>query len=277
MQTTRARSDRGRDDRSAGLDSPVRLELRLLGPIDVVGLERPLTSQQLSLVTYLACVGPAGREALVDALWDGAVVSDDRFANLVSAVRVQVGRNRLPPAEAGRYRLVGLPTDLDLLVAALADGEGGGRGGAGDDGLARLDAAIGRLGGPVCDRPGPRYWSWLDRHPEVSAGAEAMVARAAGRLVGVLRHRGDLERAQEVCERALACVPLDRDLTLALGSLHRAQGRPGTAHRLLARWHHELQRLDGAAVEAVHRPESSDPPGRAGSHPIEAAGGGRRP
>lgn len=222
--------------------------LRLLGPIEVVGARSQLTSQQLSLVTYLSCVGPAPREILIEALWDGRPVSDGRFANLVSCVRGRLGAAHLPGARAGRYRLVGLSTDLDRLVALA--GLGGGSGGLGDQadpwGSERREAigfALDGLDGPVLGRPSERWWTWLDRHPEVVAGAEAIVARVADRLVGELVERGALVRAEEVCRRALTCSPLDRNLVLALERLHRIQGRAGTAHRLIERWRVGLERL----------------------------------
>lgn len=222
------------------------LVLRVLGPIEVTGGDRPLSSQQLALVTYLACVGPARRETLIEALWGGRPISEARFANLISQVRAVIGRRRLPMSAANHYRLVDLPTDLDLL-STLADRASSGGGGPSPDAeLAGLEAALGLVRGPVFAVSSERSWWWLDGHPEVVVQAEATVCQVANRLATLLWDQGELDRAREVCGRALAWSPLDRDLILALEGLHRAQGRPAAAHRLVERWRVQVERLTGA-------------------------------
>jgi len=225
--------------------------LRVLGPIDVTGVTRTLSSQQLAVISYLACVGPARRETLIDAVWGGRPISAARFANLLSEVRSAIGRDHLPVSVTGHYRLVGLATDLDLLSAA-ADGAPRGLPGPevgqeppSEAELVALEAAFRLVRGPVFDVSGERSWWWLDGHPEVVAQAEAAVAQVANRLVALLWQRGDLDRARGVCGRALACSPLDRDLIMALEGLHRAQGRPAAAHRLVERWRVQVERLTG--------------------------------
>jgi len=227
------------------------LVLRVLGPVGVTGVTQPLSAQQLAVITYLACVGPARRETLIEAVWGGRPISAARFANLLSQVRAAIGRRHLPVSSTNHYRLVDLPTDLDLL-SALAVGAGRGHQGP-DDGpvpsseaeLAALEAALGLVRGPVFDISVERSWWWLDGHPEVVAQAEAAVAQVANRLVALLWQRGDLDRARDVCGRALAWSPLDRDLIMALEGLHRAQGRPAAAHRLVERWRVQVERLTG--------------------------------
>ncbi len=223
----------------------------------MTGVTSPLSSQQLAVITYLACVGPARRETLIDAVWGGRPISAARFANLLSQIRSAIGREHLPVSVTNHYRLVGLPTDLDLL-SALADDPHRGHPGSGghpaSDGhlewsseaeMAALEAAIGLVRGPVFDVAGERSWWWLDGHPEVVAQAEAAVGQVASRLVALLWQRGDLDRARDVCGRALSWSPLDRDLIMALEGLHRAQGRPGAAHRLVERWRVQVERLTG--------------------------------
>lgn len=193
----------------------------------MAGLAHPLTSQQLSLVAFLACVGPAGRDAVVEAVWGGRPVTPARFANVVSATRARLGAAHLPAARMGRYRLVDVSVDLHTL--AMADG---GRGPIGEEAIARLES----IRGPILDRPGSRYWSWLDDRPELVAAAEALVGRIAARSVRSLAAAGRLDRATTVCERALAGCPLDRELVGLLADLHHAQGRTGAAGRLADRW-----------------------------------------
>lgn len=221
--------------------------LRILGPVEVEGLDVSLTSQQLALVTYLVCVGPADRDRLIDALWDGRVVSPGRFANLVSETRRRLGSRHLPPARAGRYRVVAVETDLDRLLD-LAGHRSSARPAASGGPEAEavvLDAALALVRGPVLVAPDHRSWRWLDSHPEVVGRAEAAVADLSLRLAERLIVVGRFDRAQEVCEDGLARCPLDRELTLALASLHRQRGRPVAAHRLVERWRHQVRRLTG--------------------------------
>lgn len=242
------------------------LVLRVLGPVRVTGATGPLTTQQLSVVTYLACVGPARRETLVEAVWGGQPISDARFANVISDVRRVIGRHHLPAMVANHYRLVDVTTDLDLLGAVGRD-HGVGRddrtvddtcgvpgGGTGETDrtaagllaeLEALEATMGLVRGPVFGVPAHRSWWWLDGHPEVVAQAEAAVGQVAHRLVLILWHHGRLDRAREVCEHALSCCPLDRELVLALEGLHRAQGRPAAANRLITSWRAQVRRLTG--------------------------------
>jgi DNA-binding SARP family transcriptional activator len=226
---------------SSGAAQPL---VRILGPIDVSPLGGRLTSQQRSLVAYLACIGPVDRERLVDALWDGRPVSTGRLLNLVSDVRRALGRDHLPDAVDGRYRLVGIETDLDDLQRAfdaLSRRPGAGPGGPEVEDLA---GALARARGPVLTGPAGRYWSWLDRHPELTAGAEALVAEAACRLAALRRAGGDLDGARWACERGLAASPLDQSLVVALEAVYLDQGRVGAARRLVATWRSRLRRLD---------------------------------
>ena len=233
---------------------PVRPLVRLLGPIEVDGTPAPLTSQQRSLVAYLACIGPADRERVVDALWDGRPVSSRRFRNLVSEVRRALGRSHLPDATGGRYRVVGVDTDLDRFQELIGGAGSGGQRQAEDEAVG-LSRALALVRGPAVSCAAERHWSWLERHPELAARAEATVADAAHRLSALLRARGDLDGARWACERGLACSPLDRPLMDALEGVYLAQGRPGVAHRLVDAWESRLRNLNGIGSTQVVRRE----------------------
>lgn len=229
---------------------PDRPLLRLLGPVEVEGTAAALTSQQTSLLAYLACVGPADRERVVDALWDGRPVSTRRFQNLLSEVRRALGPGHLPEATGGRYHLIGIDTDLDRfqqLAGSRRAGQDGATAGevSSPTEASSLTEALSLVRGPALSGVGGRHWSWLDRHPELTARAEVAVADAAWRLSSLLRCQGDLDGAGRACERGLACSPLDRPLMVALESIYREQGRPGVASRLVSAWEARLRRLDG--------------------------------
>jgi len=238
-----------------GRSGPV---VRVLGPIEIVGASGPLTSQQRSLVAYLACVGPSGRERIVDALWDGRPVSGRRFANLLSEVRAALGREHVPDAVGGRYRLVGIDTDLDHFERLVAPSGRMRRERAPAPTteveaaeVQALEAALALVRGTALCPPGGRHWAWLDQYPELTARTEAAVAEVACRLAALHRAGGDLERARRACERGLACSPLDRSLVTALEAVYLDQGRPGVARRLVRSWQARMARLDGVPPDRV--------------------------
>ncbi|MEM9561857.1 MAG: bacterial transcriptional activator domain-containing protein [Actinomycetota bacterium] len=222
--------------------------VRILGPVRIPGLGRPLTSQQLSLVTRLAAVGPAGRERLVDDLWDGRPVSAGRVANVVAEVRSVLGPGRLPEARFGHYALQGVTTDLELLIAAAAEPPE--RGVGGDRlRLARLASVLDLVAGPILATPGDRWWHWVDSHPELVARGEVAVARVTVELATGLVADGRLRPAQAACERALAACPHDEQVLGVIEDVLRRQRRPGAADGVARRRGRRLARLDGLLAD----------------------------
>jgi hypothetical protein len=62
-------------------------QLRIMGEIEVMGTQRPLSDQQVALVAFLQCCGPVGRSSVVQAVWAGERISSQRVANLLAEVR----------------------------------------------------------------------------------------------------------------------------------------------------------------------------------------------
>ncbi len=264
----------GRDGPQETGGGPV---IRFLGSIDVAGADWELTSQQLSLVAFLAMVGSADRSAITDALWDGRTISASRFPNLVSEVRAAIGRHHLPESQRGRYRLDGIGTDLGTFELLSAGAARATTAGAAIDALER---ALTLVRGSPFDRPGDRYWTWIDDHSDRAARAEALVAEAACRLAALHRGADRPDLALRACETALAASPLDEHLVATLAELYLDAGRPGAAGRLVAGWEARIRRLGcgppsseprrrlGGSPSGAGRPASS-----AASTPVEQASG----
>lgn len=232
-RSLQVRSWSARPERSREPAGPM---IRLLGRVDLVGADWPLTSQQLSLLAFLACRGTADRASIVDALWDGQAMSPSRFPNLLSEVRARIGRRHLPQAIGGRYRLVGIGTDLALFEAATSA--------VGDDGDRELAAALELVRGPPLTGPGGRYWSWVEDRTDLSTEIEALIVDAAHGLALRSRSQGDLDGATRACRQGLAACPLDENLIALLARLHLEAGRVGSAHRLVEGWESRIRRLD---------------------------------
>jgi DNA-binding SARP family transcriptional activator len=221
-------------------DRPGKLKLKLLGPVELVGADGRLTSQQLSLVAFLACAGPADASSLIEAVWGGKAVSERRLANVLAEIRASIGRVHLPEPQAGRYRLHGITTDLDELSDALSAVEAG----PDRDAIDKAEAVLAAVGGLPLTTPRSRYWAWVDQRVELVAKAEIAVSAAAMVVAGHLLDLGQLDRSEQVCIAGLRACPLDEDLVDLLAEVYRAGGKPGTARRLLHRWEASVVRLD---------------------------------
>lgn len=216
------------------------IDVLLLGDIEVEGLAEELTSQQASLVSFLAYRGESGRDTIIDALWDGQAISKSRFPNLLAETRAKVGRHHFPEARNGRYELVGVTTDLERFEAGL------GRAGA-QDGDAEADTlrcALELVRGIPFSPPGRRFWTWVADHSHAGARVEASIADAAARLAELERGARRLDGAKWACERGLAASPTDLTLTTVLTEIYLEMGKPGLARRLVENWEDQIGRLD---------------------------------
>ena len=214
------------------------ITIRVLGEVEAEGAPE-LTSQQLSMVTYLACNGASSKAALIDGLWDGQVISQSRFPNLLAEVRARIGRNHLPEVRDGRYVLSGVTTDLaeferGVRAAQKRDDE---------QAMATLRSIMGLVRGVPLTPPANRFWSWVGDQTHFGARVEAMVADTAARLARLEQARGQLDRAIWACEQGLAASPTDETLTIVLTEVYLAQGKPGLARRLVDGWEDKISRM----------------------------------
>ena len=221
-----------------GEEAPAIL-IRVLGDVEAEGAP-DLTSQQLSILTYLACHGPSTRDTLIDSLWDGQVISESRFPNLLAEVRARVGRNHLPEARSGRYTLSGVATDLARfergvrVAAKQADAQA----------VVTLREIMALVRGMPLSPPGRRFWSWVGDETHMAARVEALVADTAARLARLEQAASNLDRAVWACEQGLLASPTDETLVITLTEVYLALGKPGLAHRVVDNWEDKISRMD---------------------------------
>ena len=151
--------------------------------------------------------------------------------NLLAEVRGRIGRWHLPEAEGGRYRLVGVTTDLARFELAAA--EAARSPGPGPD--RRLTEAMELVAGVPLSGPQLRYWSWVDDHVDLATRIEVLVADAAAGLALRLRAAGDGATAAKVCERGLLAAPLDEKRQLRTRGLTGQHRIRLTSNRCLQR------------------------------------------
>ena len=190
--------------------------LRLLGPVRMVGLPIAMTPQQLALVALLWLYGPLHREQIIERLWGGRAVSASRFANLLTEVRAAIGHERLIRTNDGRYELVDVRTDVDLLEAAVGDvfppSSRWSNVAVVGDGPERLEQALELVDGPILQPPGRRFWAWLENSHGHRSEIEELVVAAGLRAAAILLADRHLARARWVCDRCLTVVPHDERL-----------------------------------------------------------------
>ena len=218
------------------------LSVLLLGEVRVEGLEgAALTSQQLSLVAFLAASRQASRDRIIDALWDGRAISRSRFPNLLAELRARIGRHHLPEASQGSYSLSGVSCDLDDFEALYTRSQAAD---AEDEEIALLQEAVDLIRGVPFSTPARRFWTWVGDHSHQAARSEAMAADAALRLAVLHHGNGTLDLAQKACERGLVASPLDEQLVSMLTKVHIDSGRTSAALRVVDMWEASIDRLD---------------------------------
>ena len=219
---------------------PEPILIQVLGVVEAEGLTGELTSQQLSLLCYLACNGPSSRASLIDALWDGQVISHSRFPNLLAEVRARIGRHHFPEARDGRYELIAVTTDLDEFERGVKLSNRQDPSSA----ITTLRSILGLVRGVPLSVPSPRFWSWVGDQTHFAARVESMVADSAARLARLEQERGHLDGARWACEQGLLASPTDETLVTALTEIYMQSGKPGLARRLVDGWEDKISRME---------------------------------
>lgn len=209
-------------------DPPHDVLVRVLGDIEVIGGNEPLTPKPTAIVTFLALHNPATAERIEDAIWSGPADNRrKRLINNMSETRAALGAEHLPPSQDGKYRLgPGVVTDLELLerrmhYAAAQEG---------DAATEALRGALDLVAGPVFTyRNADRHaYAWVDTGNWISS-AELKVTTLAEDLAQRYLDAGDVGSAVWAASRGLAAVPTHSRLTGLLMQAHVADCDPRAA------------------------------------------------
>jgi len=207
--------------RAPGDEDEPRLQLRLLGPITVEGVE--LLPQQLAIVAFLALHPDTTGDALREAIWGGRPPTRDRFNNTINALRRALGGSELLPLSTdGRYRLRGVACDAleaeQHLAAATADPERA---------AAELHAALDLVTGPPLsyDTRHRRHFRWVSvGNPNQANRWERFIGDAAHDLASLALASDDVKLATWAAEQGLLASPVNETLTCDLVGAHLAAG-----------------------------------------------------
>ncbi len=210
------------------------IEVRVLGPVEVVGSQGELSGKPLELVTYLA-THPTGVDAdrLKAALWPpDKPPAQKTLANTVSSTRHQLGLAanggyHLPPASKELYRPApSVTTDLERFETLVRHAEHE----HGHDATARLRRALGLVRGRPFTAIHGFDWAEIEG---LVARTDAVIVDAAHRLAQLCLDAGDIRSAEWALSQGLLASPgnelLYRDRMLAAD----AAGNPAGVEAVL--------------------------------------------
>jgi DNA-binding SARP family transcriptional activator len=196
-------------------DPPFEIEVRVLGPVEIVGSRSPLERRRcIELATYLA-LHPKGAsdERLKTVLWPDQAPTTATFNTTVSMTRSGLGRasdgTPLFPhciATGGMYRLEPLvTTDLTRFEARVAHA----RRCAPAAAIETLRSALDLVRGKPFERARGYEWAFSEA---LIANVEATIADAAHQLAQLYLGAGDSQNAIWAALRGLVAAPGDEVL-----------------------------------------------------------------
>ena len=213
----------GRAGADSYTDPPFDILVKVLGDIEVIGGNQPLTPKPTAVVAFVALNSPVSSERVQDAIWSAPTENrKKRLANTVSETRSAIGAEHLPAATDGKYRVgAGVVTDLELLERRIEHAKSQNHEAA----IETLRGALELVRGPVftyrnADRAA---FGWVDRDNWISA-AELRVTGLAEHLAHRFLDAGEVESAAWAAQRGLKAVPTHPRLTAALMQAYVSAG-----------------------------------------------------
>jgi DNA-binding SARP family transcriptional activator len=199
----------------AYVDPPFEVEVRVLGPVDVIGARIPLGRRDcVELAAYLALhTDGASDERLITALWPDRAPMRSTFNTTVSTTRSRLGRaNDSTPhfprsaASGGTYRLGPfVTTDFARFTARVAHA----RTCVPLTAIETLSSALDLVRGKPFDTSRGYEWAYSE---SLIAHIEATIADAAHQLAQRYLDAGDAHAAIAVAVHGLVAAPGDEIL-----------------------------------------------------------------
>jgi len=228
------------------IDGEPEVEVRVLGKVEIGGIERVERGKSEELIVFLALHSDGvDGDQLSEALWPGRPPAKGTLNTTTAVARAYLGMTpdnepRLPHARNGIYRLdqsVGL--DWTRFQTLAERGYAMGRDGA-DDLRRALDLVRGRPFHGV--KPRSYGWAQLDEVPVM----ESAIVDAADHLAGLLLQAGDHAGCQWAARRGLMTAPYDERLYRKLMLAADAAGNPSGVEAVMDEL---LLRLDEENLE----------------------------
>ncbi|MEW6473544.1 MAG: BTAD domain-containing putative transcriptional regulator [Actinomycetota bacterium] len=213
-------------------EAPFEVEVRLLGPVDVIGSDQPIEGgRPLDLIAYLA-LHPEGADGdrLRTVLWppDRPAPAAKTFANVISLTRGLIGARHFPQANSEIYRLAGtVTTDVARFQRLVAHAEHH----SSTRAIELLRTALKLVRGQPFAATQGFHWAQPEGHP---ARIQALVVDNAHRMVELCLAAADPSGADWAARQGLLASPgneiLYRDRMLAAD----AAGNPAGVHAAMA-------------------------------------------
>jgi DNA-binding SARP family transcriptional activator len=223
------------------------IEVRVLGPIEVVGAEDFASAKAQELVVYLALrEGPVDADTLQEALWPGEAPNAGRLHTTVWRARQALGSDPqgkpyLPKAKQGRYQLSeSVSIDLDRFRAHVTRARA-----QPTTATAELRGALGLVHGQPLSATSVEYaWGAHEVH-----AIEQDISDAAHRLAQRYLDEGQPGDARWAAERGLVADPYCELLYRDLMAAAAATGNSAESHAIMQRLRRTLD-VDAGANDA---------------------------
>lgn len=212
------------------------VEVRVLGPIDVVGAAPISRKRSVEVIVYLALHRRGvSTDQLKTAIWPDSAPSQATFNVTVHRARAALGvgpddQHHLPHAVArdGRYGVgPGVATDLDRFVSLVRDAKDADEPGTE---IELLHAALDLVRGAPFEGVVGYEWAFTEGYV---VEAEATIADTAHRLAQLALQRGNATEAMWAAARGLLAVPGSEPLYRDRMEAAHLQGDPAAVDRIV--------------------------------------------
>ncbi len=228
-------------------DLPFDIEVRVLGPVDVVGMERSFARHRhLEIAVYLALHSDGvSDERLKTALWANAAPTTATFNTAISSTRARLGRDAhgaphlVPYANAGRtYRVgAGVMSDWQRFTMRVEHAHHADPATAIRDLRDALELVRGQ---PFTESHGVE-WAWSEG---LIATMETTVATAAHQLATWCLEIGDTDGAIWAAMQGLVAAPADETLYRDRMRAHDQAGNPAGIETVMSELRHAVEDIE---------------------------------
>ncbi len=217
-------------DQSTGGDGGMLI--RVLGPLTVEGGPDDLVEEELSLLAFLALVGPSTREQILDAVWPGGQLDDGRFDQIVERLQADL-QHRFSATGDGRYRVRSIVTDLGSARRWLGQADAL----SPDRSRNLLEMALSDVRGEPFAGVSDRWWQWAADHKmAIATQATTMLMDACFDLCDSAYGASDLHLAKWACDVGALIDPVHETVAIRRVQLMQVLGMHDEALDVVSEW-----------------------------------------
>ncbi len=234
--------------------------IKILGPLEVSGGPEGLSEEELSLLAFLALVGPSTAAQVRDAVWPGGAITDERFDAVIERLRTQL-QHWFPDAGDGRYRVRSVITDLGSARRWISQAE------AMSDERYRnmLHLALSDVRGEPFAAASERWWQWTADHKMgIATQASTLLMDACFDLCDSAYGANDIHLAKWACDVGARVDPIHETVAIRRVQLMQILDLTDQAEAVVEEWEFLYSEIAGrpaprgprAALRTVAPPQT---------------------